>query len=839
MSNLYLEGTIKGLELLKTVEKKHIDRRCMRCIPDKETAWKNVNELKPFFPKVGYSMPQEYITVASGVMTDNKVVFTLNSLCKEEDTIDMQCISVFGKYLKKGWEYVPDTMARALKEHAKVANSYSYCETDNTVIELRIMYEFLRTGHEDIVERIVKYYNKEVIRLFAKAASRQDDFSSYMERYFILEKLPEGFDLSLEAQRIDKFLEILNQPGVLDIYKLAGDYSDSLSFKDVRDYSRTASIIEKTVEKISTVIDEADQNDGEDQKGYLLDRYFSKATNINFDEKLLSGYLKNIEGFNKEQISESLILQASFIAVCTGNRYTALVSRIRNESGLAALADLALRAITGHKKAFLRLMENSLELFVSLPSDSILFNEASFSDHCNVNTLTEKDIRTLLKKEDDGSFVYTDRKVSYKYMTGNYTFQEFITLCTKKDWIKDVYGQLDENLCIDEKLRRIRQLFHEDIGTYYLSEEDSAVAAKALSRESFEDYCRRIAVTGCTKKEMFRLMVMEEKDARYSFLSKEVKTALDVSVILHNADRPELFDLGLTEFKKSFTELDKNSKWLKEAIDIPEEHKKRFEKFCLEGNADITYDYYRDNNYNEEQAQNVLLLAKAAIYGRLDEVKYMNFQEEIGYPVSDDLENAWKKNISIEIGKIKTAEYTDFQSCMVIGEKPARTCMNYKDGDYNECLLSTFDANKKILYVTENGTIIGRAILRLTKASDQKNSKSASLLHFADVGKNDDSSEENLILFLEKYYSNGFTGAKEQMILNSLYELAKKKADEMNLELVLASDYEKINNNNRFYRKQSCIYVSKSKNGKQYLDSLGGDCDKGGYYVSGNFYFVS
>ena len=76
-------------------------------------------------------------------------------------------------------------------------------------------------------------------------------------------------------------------------------------------------------------------------------------------------------------------------------------------------------------------------------------------------------------------------------------------------------------------------------------------------------------------------MVMEEKDARYSFLLKEVKTALDVSVILHNADRPELFDLGLTEFKKSFTELDKNSKWLKEEIDIPEEHKKRFEKFCL------------------------------------------------------------------------------------------------------------------------------------------------------------------------------------------------------------------------------------------------------------------
>ena len=234
-----------------------------------------------------------------------------------------------------------------------------------------------------------------------------------------------GDPLSVDAGT-EEVHEILTQPGVLDIYKLADDHSDSLRFKDIRDYSGTASIIEKMVEKISTVIGETDQNDGEDQNGYLLDQYFSKATKINFDEKLLSGYLKNIEGFNKEQISESLILHASFIAVCTGNRYTALFSRIRNESGSAALADLALRAITGHKKAFLRLMENSLELFISLPSDSILFNEASFSDHCNVNTLTEKHIRTLLKKGDDGSFVYTDRKVSYKYMTGKYTFQEFI-----------------------------------------------------------------------------------------------------------------------------------------------------------------------------------------------------------------------------------------------------------------------------------------------------------------------------------------------------------------------------------------------------------------------------
>lgn len=190
-------------------------------------------------------------------------------------------------------------------------------------------------------------------------------------------------------------------------------------------------------------------------------------------------------------------------------------------------------------------------------------------------------------------------------------------------------------------------------------------------------------------------------------------------------------------------------------------------------------------------------------------------------------------------GKIKTAEYSDFASCMNIGVKPARTCMHYKDGEYNECLLSTFDANKKVIYVSENGMIIGRAIMRLTKYSDKKK-KEVSALQFADVAKNtENDSDEKLVVFLERCYKNGFSGPKADMIYRNLYELAKKKADLLGAELVLANDYDETAIKNGFFKKQSSIYVSESKNGDQYLDSLGGDCQKGGYYVSGIFYFAS
>lgn len=54
---------------------------------------------------------------------------------------------------------------------------------------------------------------------------------------------------------------------------------------------------------------------------------------------------------------------------------------------------------------------------------------------------------------------------------------------------------------------------------------------------------------------------------------------------------------------------------------------------------------------------------------------------------------------------------------MQIGEVPLRSCISYRNGPSCDCLLSCFDANKKILFIKYNGKIVFRAILRLTKGS--------------------------------------------------------------------------------------------------------------------------
>ena len=373
-----------------------------------------------------------------------------------------------------------------------------------------------------------------------------------------------------------------------------------------------------------------------------------------------------------------------------------------------------------------------------------------------------------------------------------------------------------------------------------LSDEACEVVSCALSDESFEQYCKRRQIEHVAKNDMFHLMLKEKEITEIVRLADSAKTGMDVTIILRNLMKPELFALGLEKFKQAFTDLDEDSKWLKEKLEISEEYAESFMNFCLKGNASIGHDYYEDQGYNHtQQSENILLLAKAEIYGKLDEVKYQNFQSEIGFPVTDTLESIWRENLSIANGKIKISEYTDFQSSMEIGVKPARTCMHYANGMYNECLLATFDANKKVVYVTENGEIIGRALMRLTKCSDSKNPKEASSLHFTDVEKGDIVSDEKLILFLERCYKNGFSGKKGDRIFEALYELAKEKAEKLGIELVLALDYGCIALKNGYMRKSSYIYVSRSKNGNQYLDSLGGNCEKGGYYVSGNFFFAS
>lgn len=811
----YLENMGENLELLDLVKKSNVTTYSLRSIRDKNTAIKNLKGLRVELLRVSPSYMRENPCelVTTEVLNHAEAVETIN-LLGEEDTLNLEEMILLGSFFSEHIPYDPKLLADCVKA-VGVREKSKY---------MRIYYDLLANGKKNLFNRLLTYPELAEAVLQECDLSEKKEFEHNLEKFYILDALPDSWDVNRESERIKTFIKILNCPGAMEIYGRAGRYAKNVFLPDVRDYSTAAEIVGKTMALLAEKLSKLDPNVMIQSDVYK--RYFENASYIKFDQKLLSGYLKNLADMEPYDAGKSVFWRAGFLGVCTGNRYTKLVYQMAGKANEENLMELVYEAIVDHKKSFLRLMEDDLDLFLQIPYESILFVK-DFRKLLNLNTLQKKDILTLLKKDKEIGWLYTYNTMDFRGLSGTYTFQELLAVCGQPEWIRKTYAKLD--MRVDEKLRRIRQIFRFNS---LKGNRDPAAIAAALSNESFEDYCTRRGIKDASKSDLFLLMELEQTDERVSSVANSAKTGQDVKTILRNR-KSELFEMGLNAFKKAFTDLDTDSSWLKEQIEIPKEHQDAFTSFCLDGCASIVHDYYESNH--GQQAENVLLIAKATIYGLLDEVKYKDLHKEIGYSITREQENAWRENITLMDGKVKTGEYTDFASCMNIGVLPERTCMNYRDGAYNECLLSTFDANKKVIYVMEEDEIIGRAILRLSKLSDEGDKD----LHFEDVAEDTPENKENLVVFLERCYKNGFSGKKAAMIYRKLYDLAKRKAELLGAGLVLADDYKTVAELNGLAKKRSYIYVSESKNGKQYLDSLGGNCESGGYYVRGNFFFAS
>ena len=198
----------------------------------------------------------------------------------------------------------------------------------------------------------------------------------------------------------------------------------------------------------------------------------------------------------------------------------------------------------------------------------------------------------------------------------------------------------------------------------------------------------------------------------------------------------------------------------------------------------------------------------------------------------------WPENLAVGIGGVEAREHDGFFDTTLLGTQPQRTCLSYLDGAYRNCLLSAFDSNKKVLYARLDGRIIGRAFLRLTKC--RRTSAGGGGLSFADLETGGTSqpeqAEEPVTLFLERPYISGAGPEAKEQAVKALVELAKRKAEELGVLLVLSQDYG-VYQPRGFTQTRLHIYISKSKGGAQYLDSLDGEAAvyKEGSYLANRF----
>lgn len=519
-----------------------------------------------------------------------------------------------------------------------------------------------------------------------------------------------------------------------------------------------------------------------------------------------------------EQQDKALETRLSYLSALYGNAVGNLPFQQIGGNAFPVVA----YAITHRQHAFLRLIEANFELFQSLPYNCMLFSSA-FYTRVRLNSITLKNLRDCLES------IYGKRDADMELLTRReYTFEEMKTLCDARREYLIFYNSLHIERT-DDRLLVLRQMLKRDL-LHRIDDERLAAVAARLSEKPFTAWKDEVFshIRGMIPALCVRLLCVYENISRFI---PEIHTANEASFLLRHNDRLEAYS-DWKAIRENIEQIDTAWVELRKALQLDDafahEHEQDIMDFLCGEGASIALTYLR-STAGQKGFEHIV---RAQLMGKYAEVKYHadDLVKEIGYPVTDEQKAVWMNNTAIGQGKTLAEERDDFFTTMRIGELPQRTCLNYADGAYRECLLACFDSNKKFLYATMGGRPVARAMLRLTKGCAKKpeDDKTASL-RFADLRSDDHAPtervKEKLVLFLERMYSSWIGSEEEHQIRRMFITLAVKKAQEIGAEVVLSSGYREDAADMGFTAMRHYLYISKSKGGKQYLDSLGGSCN--------------
>lgn len=499
--------------------------------------------------------------------------------------------------------------------------------------------------------------------------------------------------------------------------------------------------------------------------------------------------------------------------------------------------DVLTYAISKRKNHFIQLVDTHAEEFLKLSRQSLLFSRQLYTEHFNLNELTEKDLA-------DCSWMSEKVLSIDKLEQGRlYTFPELRSLYDAEPEYIRLYHLLPLARQ-DDRLRVLKQLLKRNVLNWTPTDDELTVLADRLGEKPLYDWMQQDFghITGLKAPMALRLLLhLEQLRGVLPSMSNET----DAHLALRSLDTLDQF-LTMDALKDSLFHTDGD--WLTLSQDLclgesfKEEYRETISRFLSLNGAYIANTYR--NSLGSKHAEAYLRVVKAELMGKLPELKYFDddLQREISFPISQRMKQKWMENSSLVNRGVEVGEFDDFFSTMLLGVQPYSTCLSYRDGGYKQCLLASFDSNKKVLYARVDDRIVGRAYLRLTKGRrNASTTEDANKFTFVDLERVAETrgiaqEDEYATLFLERPYTSGVNPDTEQAVKAAFVELANRKADEMGTMLVLSGQYQELKPKDfvftRFY-----IYISKSKAGAQYLDSLNGEAtvEEEGSYRSNCF----
>lgn len=491
--------------------------------------------------------------------------------------------------------------------------------------------------------------------------------------------------------------------------------------------------------------------------------------------------------------------------------------------------ELLIYAIIHNKKHFIHLIDSHPDEFMIIRSSSFLFEESIYSKIFNLNELGENELKLCAETK------YWRMHYSVLDMGRSYTFAELYLLCTSPEPYTHFYKLLKSDK-VDYRLKIMRQLRKRKI-LRAASEEDFPELAKNLDQMPLDVWMQKefSHIKGVTHVYVVKLL---SHLSQLSHLVPTMQTAMDVDIAHRHWETARDY-ISMEELKYALLHIDEDWKGLAEMMklqpDFIVQHRNTIADFLARDGASMAMIY--SECLRSKQKENYLRVVKAELMGNFRELKYFegDLEAELGIPLPDEVKSLWQNGLCIERENVSVGEYDDFYSSMFLGIKPERTCLSYLDGAYRECLFSVFDSNKKLLYATKDGEIVGRAFIRLTKGTTDHHSDIEDFT-FADLEHKRDL-EEHLVLFLERPYIRNVNEDYRAVIEDMFVSLMKQKAIQMGIDLVVNNEYSCCEDSDCVYTWYS-LYISRTKASSQYLDSLSGcaTTSSEGKYMPGRFY---
>lgn len=484
--------------------------------------------------------------------------------------------------------------------------------------------------------------------------------------------------------------------------------------------------------------------------------------------------------------------------------------------------EILIYAVQNRKKHFLDLVDQNSEIFLSLGQYSLIF-EDGFCEHCNLNSLSGKDLKMC------GAYTSGSAHFGLLEKGQEYTFTEMYLLWRASKQYVQLYTRLT-SLPIDRRILTLEQLLKYDLMDMRLEEEQLEQLAQCLLQRPFVQWCEGTFghIRGLTRKTAIRLL---EKYNQVQRFVPDFQQETDAVFAVNNAGKLVEYSTW-SQIRAEILTVDQDWQYLKKRMEFSDEFVSQYQntitEFLLRGGAAAVrplYDYFPESKAQNKEA--LRRITQAELMGQFYKLKYFtdDLRQELQYPISSEQETVWKGNSSIRCKTLVAEEVDDFDHTIRIGELPHHTCLSYLSGEYRECVLAAFDSNKKIILVRKGERIVARACLRLTKGSFEEPHRPEFI--FADLTREDGVQEreetEQLTLFLERPYTSGLNEQETLEAQTLIVALAERKAAELKAMSVLSQSYSDAGMDRNYVSSYFYMFISKSKSGAQYLDSLGGE----------------